>query len=72
MSIITYAIGFIIYFIMGMVTVYFISADVDRAYDNPAQGLFAILLWPLLLIYKSFQKLKQIFIKLTNLKNKQR
>lgn len=72
MSIITYAIGFIIYFIMGMVIVYFISGDEDRAYDNPAQGLSAILLWPLLLIYKSFRKFKQYSIKLTNLKNKQK
>lgn len=76
MSIITFAIGFIIYFILGTITVYFLTDGEDRSYDNSFQGLFAILLWPYImvyvLIYKSFQKLKQLFITLTNLKNKQK
>lgn len=72
MSIIIYALGFILYFLSGLVIVYYISDGEDRAFDNPLQGLSAILLWPFLLIYKSFKKLKQIFIKLTNLKLKQK
>lgn len=72
MSIIIYILGFMLYFLSGLVIVYFVSDGEDRAYDNPLQGLSAILLWPLLLIYKSFKKLKQYYIKLTNLKNNQK
>jgi hypothetical protein len=52
---------FIIYFLIGMVITYFISNDNDREYDNAFQGLFAILLWPLILIYKFYKQVKQFF-----------
>ena len=70
MQVVFYTLGFILYFLSGAIIIYYISEGEDRAYDNPAQGLAAILLWPLLLIYKTYSKFKQFFITLTNLKNK--
>ena len=51
--------SFIIYFLLGVIIIYLISGDNDREYSNPIQGLFAILLWPLVLIYKFYKQLKQ-------------
>jgi hypothetical protein len=69
-QIVFYTLGFILYFLSGAIVIYYITEGKDRAYDNPFQGLTAILLWPILLIYKSYSKFKHLFIKLTNLKNK--
>ena len=52
---------FIAYFVLGMIITYFISGNNDREYDNSFQGLFAILLWPLVLIYKFYKQVKQFF-----------
>jgi hypothetical protein len=52
---------FVIYFLIGMLITYLISGNNDREYSNPVQGLFAILLWPLILIYKFYKQVKQFF-----------
>jgi len=68
MSIIFYVLGFIFYFVSGVIIIYCISNGEDRAYSNAFAGLMAILLWPFLLIYKIYTKSKHLFITLTNLK----
>lgn len=70
MEIILSSIAFISYFMIGTVVIYYLSNDDDRSYNNAFAGLMAILLWPLLLIYKIYLKSKQLFITLTNTKNK--
>jgi hypothetical protein len=70
MEIILSIVTFIGYMIIGMVVIYFISGNDDRAYSNAFAGLMAISLWPFLLIYKIYTKFKQLFITLTNLKLK--
>jgi len=59
MQIVFCTLGFILYFFTGAIVIYNITEGEDRAYNNAAQGLAAILLWPILLIYKFYKKFKQ-------------